>query len=342
MHSATGQIAVIGTTEPFLHVLDSLGAPLFVGVRRGGGLAEFQTPWAVAAAQTSGEFAVVDVRSRGLRLVDAAGRVRPASPITLSRATILADVDRLTYGAVRATATTDAGHVVGDVSGQLTGTRGHRSLVVTHQRTDDVIDTLRTFGADSAYAELEDGPGDFFAPIPLWASCSASLLVIFDPERDSLTWIDPAGATVASRATGFASRPVTDADIERYLLHLFALEARNANVHVADADLRGMVVQRFAGSRSMFAVTAPPGTALVCTASGWAWLNDFDTANDARGYAQTWNGFDQAGGARLTLRVRDVFRPVTIDDRQAIGIDCDSLDVARVARTRIVAARVPE
>lgn len=333
------QVWALSSSAPFLHRFSVDGALLGASIGAGDGPGEMRLPlWIVTRKDPSTGTAIAHVIHRQRELVAIAEDGEPslhASPFAPGGGPVVLRVFELAYGQ----------------PGQIRALSPNRFLVQwqilpTVQNASDISDALLLLVDSTAtpidtvahlttlVPERTSARVSMFLPVPLWGVCNEHEVAVYSPKDDEVVWYSPDGGTLRRRSAGMPVRDVSTGDRLRYARLALEVEARRPGSNIgALPSLQVLVGQMTPG----FARTTPPAVGLLCEPDGTVWLQQFDTADDARGFGRSWRGVPPSGETRQLEMPARFYARASIDGAFYGWIE-DTDGVQRIAKVSTVQA----
>jgi hypothetical protein len=328
------QIWVLSQSAPFLQRYSTQGHRLGASLPSGDGPHEVRLPnWIIPSPGGGGDgvAAYVVHRMRELVLLDSEGRPTDRRiPFAHGGGAAMLFLEALSYG--------EAQLIRAGPPGQFIVQHQKRSVVQAPPDIGDalllladtsgvILDTLLDLSA--MMTELPSDQIRTFIPIPLWAMCGDETLVTFSPRTHQLEWRQLVDGQLTSVAVPPDPRPITLADRRRFVRAAILNEAEGQPGAARQllASLGSLVTQM----GPSFASTTPPAVGLLCEFDGTAWLQEFATETDPRGFGRSWRSFTPAGPGLRLLMPGD-FRPRVAEGGRFTGWLTGEDGVQRVAR----------
>lgn len=325
-----GRVWVLAGVEPFLRTYSPEGALVRRFGRQGRGPGEVQNPWSLFVTDdAAAPVGVWDVGNRRLVTYSADGEPVATHAVDVASGTVRADIRDIAYGSVSALRSWGGSLLLQDEPrGAIEPAALLGARLVKLDRAGKPQATVVDFGERHRRESTGLGMASALVPVPLWAVCPRSRLVVLDPFAPALQWLDGEGRAQANQALPIPPRRLGDGDIHRYLTHVVGLETRGVAV---PPDVVARRVDQIArAQRHRFPRNAPPAVSLLCDPRGHVWLQLFSSADHPLGYGREWLVVDP-GGATRRVRFPPGFQPRAFARGMAVGVQTDSLDVQRIA-----------
>ncbi|HEX6913093.1 MAG TPA: hypothetical protein VF142_21970 [Longimicrobium sp.] len=326
----SGRVWVLAGMEPFVRIYSADGALVRRFGRPGGGPGEVRNPWSLfVTGDAAAPVGVWDVGNRRLVTYSAAGAPVGTTAVDVTPGVVRADIRDIAYGSVSALRGWGSSLLLQDEPrGVIEPAALLHSRLVKLDRSGRTEATVVDFGERHHRQTASLGMASALVPVPLWAICPESRLVVLDPFTPALEWYDAAGRPQARLAVQVPQRRLGEDDIRAYLSHVVGLETRGAAI---DPDVVEKRVEQIARSqRHRFPRNAPPAVSLLCDSRGQVWLQQFSTADHPLGYGREWIVVDPRGASRR-VRFPPGFQPRAFTRAAAVGVRTDSLDVQQIA-----------
>lgn len=335
--TADGEVWVLSRHDPFIRRF-SAGRLVASFGRQGEGPGEFRAPWSFVRGDHLIPPRVFDPGGRLIVRLDTAGRELARSSFRTTWGFVRSDIEDVSYGQVfRALSITDTELVSLVYLGDVGTTRDlRRSALVRFSADGMPLDTVVSF-RNLFGGEADRATARWLVTIPLVAACEDGTTAVYDGIAPEIRGYAGGAAPVwrvAMPPRMARSRGMPADDLERYVRHRVLGELLE---NQADTSrLESLVAQQLRGARSLYASTAPPIVALLCDPQGRAWLQEFDTSDDALGKGRIWTVIGRRGESAM-VRVPAGFTPLLFRRETLIGIVRDSLGVETVGTVAVPA-----
>lgn len=316
-------VAYLSASEPFVTIVDMEGRVTRQFGTPGEGPGDFRNPSSLDAQ--SDTLFVWDVRQGAASLYDTLGRYlgRRTANAVLGGVAPRARLDYAgrpglyrRFGSIAVTAAYPNGV-------NLPGNQRSYALVAVND-LGVVIDTVWASSLPaSANAEAPQQSMHLLA-IPLWARCSNSRLVVYDPAKGISSLMTPEGELVRQFRTAGDSVPISTEDLQRYVSFHFHRLYMSAHQPVPSA--MGEEVAEWVRQGKLQG--AYPSTftgfgALLCDRRERVWVDEFSLTDSPLGYSRTWQVLT-SGSGRRTVTLPAGFRLMLLTDRRGYGVVLDS------------------
>ncbi|MFN2327134.1 MAG: hypothetical protein ABR551_14815, partial [Gemmatimonadales bacterium] len=166
-----------------------------------------------------------------------------------------------------------------------------------------------------------------------WAVCNKELIAVYSPRGDEVIWYSPTGDELNRQRAAMPVRPVSRSDRVRYARLAVEVETRRQGPSAGAAlpSLQVLVAQMGPG----FSATTPPAVNLLCDRDGTAWLQEFDTVDDPRGFGRAWRAVQPRGNTR-DVTMPPMFHPRVVSGGAFYGWIEDADGLQRIAMVRPV------
>ena len=334
---ASGEVWVLGGTEPFVHRYDSTGKLLISfgrGIDGSGGL---QLPDEVLPPTAADPHVIVWSAGSGqlnrFRPDGAAAGAMGPVPVSSVDPTV---VEQDTFARVLPMARWGRGFLLQDQrprkgpGPQSTMSLANSALVALDSggAPIDTVVEFRTLISPRRPASMVTD----LAPLPVWTVCGDGAAAVVDPYAMRVRWYGPDGRRTSIDTLALEEQPITDADIERWLRNraTVSVGGRAVPVTLVEDDLKDYLGAR----RAELGTVAPPAVRVLCDEGRTLWLQRYITADEPRGLGREWVIFSKGRVVRR-YRFPPRFQPMALHGAKAIGILRDSLGIDRVAAVNV-------
>jgi hypothetical protein len=321
-------IWVVNRGEPSVARYDRAGRVQWHGVARGEGPDQARAIWSVATIGDSA-FAWDEITLRVMRIHDDQVSTEATLDFTTARS-INPMGHGITFG--------HPGRFRRWGSGWVTyATKNHQGqaadlakMVILHFTRDgqvaDTLADLRPQGISALMDERGTGPAEL-VPVPLWDVCGDTRFVLFEPERQLLSWRDTAGAR-DSLGFDFTPEEIPESFMRAHLLwqlHVISFG------RIPEEKLRQDVEQGFEGEKHTFGKETPFATSLFCDPKGMTWMQRFSLDAPPKGFSTEWLVIDLATKRQMSATFPTGFQAMAADSTLVYGVVEDEDGVQSVA-----------
>lgn len=316
-------VAYLSATEPFITIVDQDGNVTRQFGSPGEGPGDFRNPTSLDAHADT--LYVWDVRQGAASLFDTNGRylgrrTANASFGGVAPRTRLDDSGRpglyRRFGPLAVTAAYPNG--VG-----LHGEQQSYSLLAINE-LGVVQDTVWASSLPASANEPVPQQPMQLLPIPLWARCSDTRLVVYNPVLSTSTLLSTSGAEMHQFASGVAPVQISAEALERYVFfhyHRLYMDAHQPEPNSLAELVKGMVRQtRIQGG---YPSTYAGYTSVLCDRRENVWLDRFSLEDSPLGYSRTWDVISRDSDRR-SVTFPEGFRLMLLAGNRGYGVLMDS------------------
>jgi hypothetical protein len=187
-----------------------------------------------------------------------------------------------------------------------------------------VLDTVWASSLPASANAQVQGQPMHLVPIPLWARCSNTRLVVYDPVVSISTLRAPEGGEIRQVESRANAVQISAEDLQRYVAFHFhrlymtahlpepSSMAEAVTEMVQQGRIKGAYPSGFAGY-----------TSILCDRHEHVWLDEFSLEDSPLGYSRTWVVLSGASGKR-TVTLPEGFRLMLLSGNRGYGILLDS------------------
>ncbi len=318
-----GSVAYLSSTEPFVTIIDKSGHVSRQFGVPGEGPGDFRNPTSIDAQADT--LYVWDVRLGAASMYDTLGRYLGRRRADANFGGV-APTTRMDYagrpGLYRrfdSLAVTPA--YPNGVS--LPGEQRSYSLLAVNN-LGVVLDTVWASTLPASANAQAQGRPMHLVPIPLWARCSETRLVVYDPVVRISTLRTPVGGEIRQFDSRADSVQISTEDLQRYVAFHFhrlyltahlpepSSMAEAVTEMVQQGRIKGAYPSGFAGY-----------TSILCNRRGEVWLDGFSLADSPLGYSRTWVVLSGDSDKR-TVTLPAGFRLMLLTEHRGYGVLMDS------------------
>jgi hypothetical protein len=318
-----GSVAYLSASEPFITLVDKEGHVTRQFGSPGQGPGDFRNPTSLDAQADT--LYVWDVRQGAASMYDTTGQY-------LGRRTANA-----TFGGVAPRARLDDSGRPGLYRrfGPLAVTAAYPNGISLHgeQRSYSllalndsgmVLDTVWASSLPASANEHAPQKPMQLLPIPLWAKCSSTRLVVYDPVVNASSLRSPEGVAIRQLESAADTVQISTEDLQRYVafhFHRLYMDAHQAEPSSMAAEVTEWVRQsRIQGA---YPSTYAGYTSVLCDRRGHVWLDRFSLEDSPLGYSRTWVVLSGDSDKRSVIFPAG-FRLMLLTDHRGYGVLLDS------------------
>jgi hypothetical protein len=330
--SVTGEIWVLQReAAPHVFIYSEDGRLLDSFGMSGPARTQLSNPfWLIPTGDSQRPMAVWDVGNRRFTVYTEDARFVASPDVQRSRSNIYRDIQQESFGRPLLMARFGDGYVLMDHPNGLSST-------VDYLRSE-----LLLIGANGGAGqdfldfrqEFSDGIAAlgqyvlYLSPIPLWTTCSARELVLFDPFASRLRWYGPDGSELASDSVPLRSREMTEDDQRAFASHRAELAWRKQTLR----DLDTAVIERSVDDHvlkhwNQYPATTPYAVSIMCGSGRQVWLQEFSTASGPLGLSDVWSVYEPGRDSLIRVQFPESFEPMRIANGRIFGVSTDGTGV---------------
>jgi hypothetical protein len=292
---AGGTIWVLDAYPPFVHHLDSAGRVTTSFGVRGPGPKELQQPWNFVVPNPAGDQVEIwDAAGRRVVRFDTAGTYLGQTHLEVNSGPVMMAFRSESLGEPINVLRVPGGYAADIYDGQVSRTSDLWKGKVLFLGTDGEPNRpVMPFGSP-ADLEAQGGTMQVFAAAPLWTVCPNGTTQILNPRTGAIRVLAGDNAAVEEISVEVPPKPITEADIRRYVAMRVERSARDEGFDTTTAEARNAIRATFDDLKTQLPRDAPP-VRLRCDAVNRIWIELFSTEWDARGYGGGWLVLDGDG-----------------------------------------------
>lgn len=206
-----------------------------------------------------------------------------------------------------------------------------QDMVVLHFARDGrVLDTLadlRPVGVSALMAERRSGPQEL-VPVPLWDVCGDSRFVIFEPDRQLLSWRDAESDRRDSLKLEFTPGEIPESFMRAQLLW----QLRTISLgRIPEDTIRAQIDAIFPTEKHTFGTKTLYATSLFCGTDGLVWMQRFSVDFPPKGFSTEWVVIDPNTKRAMSTTFSTGFQPMAADSALVYGVVEDEDGVQSLA-----------
>lgn len=330
-----GVVWVLTSAAPLVHGLQR-GEEVVTFGRLGEGPDELRSARALLDLGDAGEITIWDPATRLYRTFSTTGSLvsnRDAG----SMSAVLRNIGLVTFGDALRVAATPKGTVRVEYRGAVSSGgdlwTGRLARFGDGGGAEHLVDFMDLRGA----SHEDRSARSILVPVPLWDLCPDGRIALLDPVARYLYLFGSSWPQRDSMYVPWEVEPLSRSDRRGYLAG--QLEAELQGEDIGDSEIEAMLEGAEQGTRNQFAISAPLGVDIKCSA-GRVWVQEFDSGAHPLGLGRRWWTIALAGEVPVFSQVilPAGFRPYRISDSQMLGVVTDSLDMQRVASIHLPAS----
>jgi hypothetical protein len=204
-------------------------------------------------------------------------------------------------------------------------------MVILHFARDgrilDTLADLRPVGVSALMGDHDPGPAEL-VPVPLWDVCGGSRFVLFQPDRQLLSWHDAGTGSRDSLTLGFTPGEIPESFMRAHLLWQFQTIAQG---RIPEDTIRQQLDAIFPTEKHVFGTVTPYATSLFCDPDGIVWMQRFSIDFPPKGFSTEWVVIDPSTKRRMSASFPTGFQPMAADSALVYGVVEDEDGVQSLA-----------
>jgi hypothetical protein len=322
-------IWAVNRGEPSVAQYDRSGHVRWHGIAAGDGPDQGRTIWSVVVVGDTA-FAWDQTTQRVLRIYDGRATTEATLDFTTGRG-----IAPLPYGIVfghpgrlRRWGNAWVAYATKNPQGQAADLA---QMVILHfTRAGQIMDTLadlRPVGVSALMAERRTGPAEL-VPVPLWDVCGGTRFVLFEPDRQLLSWRDTSAGVRDSMALTFTPEEIPESFMRAHLLWQTRVMTLG---RMPEEAMKRLVEEGFPAEKHTFGTETPFATSLFCDPKGMAWMQRFSLDAPPRGFSAEWLVVDLSTKRQMSVTFPKGFQAMAADSELVYGVVEDEDGVQSVA-----------